>query len=124
MPNLVDIVGSPNGEVLSVPIDKRGQFSPTKPDCAAAEPADLDPGCPASALGLIEGVADGLAGAARLGGAALADDPGRRRAVAVGGYTTTAVLSSLLGAATAAWQVGVLRAGAWAARGVRWRPPC
>jgi hypothetical protein len=31
VPNLVDIVGSPNGEVLSVLIDKRGQFSPTKP---------------------------------------------------------------------------------------------
>ena len=76
-------------------------------------------GAPASALGLIEGLADGLAGAARLGGGALADDPERRRAVAVGGYTTTAVLSGLIGAATAVWQVGVLRAGAWAARGLR-----
>jgi hypothetical protein len=37
-------------------------------------------GAPASALGLIEGVADGLAGAARLAGGALADDPRRRRA--------------------------------------------
>jgi MFS family permease len=76
-------------------------------------------GAPASALGLIEGVADGLAGAARLGGGALANDPRRRRAVAVGGYASTAVLSSLIGAATAVWQVGVLRAGAWAARGLR-----
>ena len=76
-------------------------------------------GAPASALGLIEGVADGLAGAARLGGGALADDPGRRRAVAVGGYTSTAILSGLIGAATAVWQVGVLRAGAWTARGLR-----
>ena len=76
-------------------------------------------GAPASALGLIEGVSDGLAGLARLGGGALSDDPGRRRAVAVGGYTTTAVLSSATGAATTAWQVGVLRAGAWAARGLR-----
>ena len=32
---------------------------------------------------------------------------------------TTAVLSGLIGAATSAWQVGVLRAGAWAARGLR-----
>jgi MFS family permease len=76
-------------------------------------------GAPASALGLIEGVSDGLAGLARFGGGALADDPGRRRAVAVGGYTTTAVLSSVTGAATAVWQVGLLRAGAWAARGLR-----
>jgi MFS family permease len=76
-------------------------------------------GAPASALGLIEGIADGLAGTARLAGGALADDHRRRRALAVGGYTTTAVLSSLIGVATAVWQVGVLRAGAWAARGLR-----
>ena len=76
-------------------------------------------GAPASALGLIEGVSDGLAGLARFGGGALSDDPARRRAVAIGGYTTTAVLSSATGAATATWQVGLLRAGAWAARGLR-----
>ena len=76
-------------------------------------------GAPAAALGVIEGVADGLAGAARFAGGALADDPHRRRATAVGGYTTTAILSGLVGAATSVWQVGVLRAGAWAARGLR-----
>lgn len=76
-------------------------------------------GASASALGLIEGVSDGLAGAAKLAGGALADDPRRRRAAAVGGYAATAVLSSLIGAANAAWQVGVLRAGGWAARGLR-----
>jgi MFS family permease len=76
-------------------------------------------GAPASALGLIEGVSDGLAGLARLGGGALADDPARRRAIAVGGYATTAVLGSLTGAARTVWQVGIPRAGAWAARGLR-----
>lgn len=76
-------------------------------------------GAPASALGLIEGVSDGLAGAARLGGGALADDPHRRRATAVGGYATTAVLSGLIGAASSAWQVAALRATAWTARGLR-----
>ncbi|MBX5442703.1 MAG: MFS transporter [Solirubrobacteraceae bacterium] len=76
-------------------------------------------GAPASALGLIEGISDGLAGAARLGGGALADDPRRRRATAVGGYASTAVLSALIGAAATAWQAGVLRAGAWTARGLR-----
>ena len=76
-------------------------------------------GAPASALGLIEGIADGAAGFAKLAGGALADDPGRRRRVAVGGYAVTAVLSSAVGLATAAWQVGVLRTGAWAARGIR-----
>ena len=76
-------------------------------------------GAPASVLGVIEGISDGLAGAARLGGGALADDPARRRSVAVGGYASTAVLSALIGVATAAWQVGVLRAAAWTARGLR-----
>jgi MFS family permease len=76
-------------------------------------------GAPASALGLIEGISDGLSGLAKLGGGALADDPHRRRTTAVGGYATTAVLSALIGTATAAWQVGVLRAGAWISRGVR-----
>jgi MFS family permease len=73
----------------------------------------------AAALGIIEGIADGIAGLARLAGGALADDPHRRRATAIGGYATTAVLSGLIGAASAVWQVGVLRAGAWAARGLR-----
>jgi MFS family permease len=76
-------------------------------------------GAPAAALGTIEGIADGVAGAAKLAGGALADDPGRRRATAMGGYTATAVLSALIGAATAVWQVGVLRAGAWLSRGLR-----
>lgn len=76
-------------------------------------------GAPAAILGLIEGVSDGLAGAAKLAGGALADDPRRRRTIAVGGYATTAVLISLVGAATSAVQVGILRAGAWAARGLR-----
>jgi MFS family permease len=76
-------------------------------------------GAPAAALGAIEGVSDGLAGVARLAGGALADDPERRRTVAVSGYTSTALLSGLIGVASAAWQVGILRAAAWTARGLR-----
>jgi MFS family permease len=76
-------------------------------------------GAPASALGLIEGISDGLAGAAKLGGGALADDPDRRRRAAIGGYASTAVLSGLIGTATQAWHVGLLRAAAWTARGLR-----
>jgi MFS family permease len=76
-------------------------------------------GAPAAALGVIEGVADGLGGAARFGGGALADDPHRRRAIAIGGYGSTAVLSGLIGAATSVWQVAILRSSAWAARGLR-----
>lgn len=74
---------------------------------------------PASSLGAIEGIADALAGLARFGGGAIADQPERRRAIAVGGYATTAVLSAGLGAVTATWQAAVLRAGAWTARGLR-----
>jgi MFS family permease len=76
-------------------------------------------GAPAAALGAIEGVADGLAGASRFAGGALADDPGRRRATAVGGYASTAVLTGLIGTCTQVWQVGVLRAAGWTARGLR-----
>lgn len=76
-------------------------------------------GAPAAALGLIEGIAEGLAGAGRFVGGALADDPKRRRAVAVGGYSATAVLSALIGTTTTVVQAGVLRGAAWAARGLR-----
>lgn len=76
-------------------------------------------GAPAAALGVIEGIADGAAGVARFGGGALADDPARRRTTAVGGYISTAVFSSAIGLAGAAWQVGILRSLAWAARGAR-----
>ena len=76
-------------------------------------------GAPAAALGLIEGISEGLAGAGRFVGGALADDPKRRRAVAVGGYTATAVLSGLIGTTTSVVQAGVLRGAAWAARGLR-----
>ncbi len=76
-------------------------------------------GAPAAALGLIEGISDGLAGAGRLVGGALADDPQRRRTVAVGGYSATAILSALIGTTTSVLQVGVLRGAAWAARGLR-----
>lgn len=76
-------------------------------------------GAPAAALGVIEGLADGAAGLARFGGGALADEPARRRRVALGGYSATAILSSLIGVATAAWQVGMFRIAAWIARGLR-----
>lgn len=64
-------------------------------------------------------MADGLAGVAKLAGGALADDPERRRTTAVGGYTATAILTALIGTATAVWQVGALRVAGWIARGLR-----
>ena len=76
-------------------------------------------GAPAAALGTIEGIADGLSGVAKIAGGALADDPARRRATAMGGYTATSILSALIGLATSVWQVAVLRTGAWISRGLR-----
>ena len=79
-------------------------------------------GAPAAALGLIEGLADGAAGGARLLGGALADDPHLRRRVATGGYVGTAVLAALIGLTATVWQAGALRIASWAARGVRVPP--
>ena len=76
-------------------------------------------GAPAAALGLIEGLADGFAGAARLAGGALSDDPHRRRTVALGGYGATAVLSAAIGLCSTVAQVAVLRGASWLARGIR-----
>lgn len=76
-------------------------------------------GASAAVLGLVEGLADGLAGLARLFGGPLADDPNQRRTTAVGGYVSTAILASLIGVAGAVWQVALLRMAAWASRGLR-----
>lgn len=76
-------------------------------------------GAPAAALGLIEGLADGLSGLAKIAGGPIADAPERRRSIAVGGYTLTAILSAAIGLATATWQVAILRTGAWVSRGAR-----
>jgi MFS family permease len=76
-------------------------------------------GAPAVILGLIEGLADGLAGLARFTGGTLADDASRRRSIALGGYTLTAILSSLIGVAGTVWQVALLRMAAWTSRGLR-----
>ena len=76
-------------------------------------------GAPAAALGLIEGLADGLAGMARFAGGAMSDDPHRRRTIALGGYSLTAMLAALIGATVAVWQVALLRVAAWISRGLR-----
>ncbi|MFF9564762.1 MFS transporter [Leifsonia sp. NPDC014704] len=73
----------------------------------------------AATLGLIEGISDALTGTMKVIGGPLANDPARRRKLATGGYIVTAAATAAFGFATAVWQVGVLRALAWAARGVR-----
>jgi len=71
------------------------------------------------ALGVIEGVSDALIGISKLAGGPLAAEPRRRGRLASGGYLVTAVATALIAAATAVWQLAVLRALAWMARGVR-----
>jgi MFS family permease len=73
----------------------------------------------AGALGLIEGVSDGLAGLAKLAGGSAANDERRRRSLAAGGYVITGLATGAIGAAGAVWQAGVLRAAGWVARGAR-----
>lgn len=72
-----------------------------------------------AALGAIEGVSDALVGLSKLAGGPLSAEPSRRARLASGGYLLTAVATALIGACTMVWQVAVLRAVAWAARGVR-----
>jgi MFS family permease len=72
-----------------------------------------------AALGTIDGISDALVGLSKLAGGPLANDPQRRGRLASGGYLGTALATGLIGAATAAWQVGLLRAAAWISRGLR-----
>jgi MFS family permease len=73
----------------------------------------------AGALGLIEGVSDALIGIAKLAGGPLADNPTWRARLARGGYLGTALLGGAIGLTQAVWQVALLRAGSWIARGLR-----
>jgi MFS family permease len=73
----------------------------------------------AGALGVIEGISDALTGLAKLVAGPLANDERRRLRMASGGYLVTAAATGALGLAITVWQAGLLRAGAWLARGVR-----
>lgn len=73
----------------------------------------------AGALGLIEGGSDALTGIAKLVGGPRANDAPRRRRMATGGYLVTAAATGALGVVVTVWQAAVLRAIAWAARGIR-----
>jgi MFS family permease len=73
----------------------------------------------AGVLGVIEGVSDALTGIAKLFSGPLANDERRRLRMASGGYVVTAAATGAIGLAVAVWQAAILRAAAWAARGVR-----
>jgi MFS family permease len=73
----------------------------------------------ASALGIIEGIADALTGVMKIVGAPLANDPAKRGRVAASGYFGTAMATGAIGLAVTVWQAGALRSIAWMSRGVR-----
>jgi MFS family permease len=73
----------------------------------------------AAGLGTIEGVSDALMGVAKLIGGPPANDPEKRRRLAVSGYLGTAVATGAIGLAGTVWQAGALRAVAWISRGAR-----
>jgi MFS family permease len=76
-------------------------------------------GAPAYALGVIEGVADGLSSVAKLFGGWLADRPALRKPLAVAGYLVTG-LSTFAFGFVARWpEVLAARSVGWMGRGIR-----
>src|SRR6202451_4032218 len=76
-------------------------------------------GAPAYALGVIEGVSDGLSSFAKLAGGWIADRPGWRKPTGIIGYLATG-LSSLGYAFAQTWPaILVMRALGWTGRGSR-----
>jgi len=71
------------------------------------------------ALGLIEGLSDAILGLATLAGGVLSNDERRRLQLARGGYLSMAAATGAIGLAAALWQVAILRAASWFARGLR-----
>jgi MFS family permease len=76
-------------------------------------------GAPAYALGVIEGVADGLSSFAKLAGGWIADRPHLRKPVAVAGYLLTGLSTFAFGFVGAWPQVLASRAIGWMGRGIR-----
>ncbi len=76
-------------------------------------------GAPAAALGIIEGVADGLSSFAKLFGGWLGDRVQRRKGWAAFGYLLTGVTTGLYGLSTFWPWTAFMRAVGWAGRGVR-----
>jgi len=76
-------------------------------------------GVSAAALGLIEGVADGVSSFVKLASGWLSDRAGRRKPIAVGGYFVTGSSTALI-ALAAGWPLVLFaRALGWFGRGIR-----
>jgi MFS family permease len=76
-------------------------------------------GAPAAALGAIEGVADAVSSFVKLGSGWFSDRIGRRKPIAVSGYTLTGLTTGLFALATTWPQVLVMRGAGWFGRGIR-----
>lgn len=76
-------------------------------------------GAPAVALGVIEGISDGLSSFAKLAGGWVADHPSWRRPTGIVGYLTTAVTTFGYAFAQSWPTVLLLRAVGWTGRGSR-----
>ncbi|HUZ45413.1 MAG TPA: MFS transporter [Terriglobia bacterium] len=76
-------------------------------------------GVSAAALGLIEGVADGVASFVKLASGWLADRTGRRKPIAVGGYFLTGGSTAVFAFATGWPLVLAGRVAGWFGRGIR-----
>src|SRR5580700_6476016 len=76
-------------------------------------------GAPAVALGVIEGVSDGLSSFAKLAGGFIADHPRWRKPTGIVGYFATAITTFAYALAQSWPAVLVLRALGWMGRGSR-----
>jgi MFS family permease len=76
-------------------------------------------GAAAAWLGMIEGVADGVAGFTKMASGYYTDRLERRKPIAVAGYVVTALGTAAISLATSGWQVLLARTTAWLGRGVR-----
>ena len=82
----------------------------------------LSIGAGPAAVGIVEGMADGLSSVAKLWGGVLTDRVSRRKPLASVGYLVTAVGMATIGLCTQAWQVLLCRVAAWIGRGSRSAP--
>jgi MFS family permease len=76
-------------------------------------------GAPPVALGLIEGVSDGLSSFAKLAGGWLADRPKWRKPLSVGGYLITGLANGVYAFATGWPHVLLVRSVGWFSKGIR-----
>lgn len=76
-------------------------------------------GAPASALGIIEGVADATSSFAKLGAGWFSDRIGKRKPIAVTGYLLTGLTTGLFALAVTWPQVLLIRSAGWFGRGIR-----